>query len=68
MPMETIKVPIWEKVILTIDEACEYSNIGKNKMYELTNLPFCDFVLFNGKKRLIKREEFEKFLKNRTVI
>lgn len=24
-------IPIWEKLLLTIDEAAKYSNIGKNK-------------------------------------
>ena len=55
-------VPIWEKVTLTIDEAAEYSNIGINKIIELSNNPRCNFVIFVGKRRLIKRKEFEKFI------
>lgn len=55
-------VPIWEKVTLTIDEAAEYSNIGINKIRELSNNPRCNFVIFVGKRRLIKRKEFEKFI------
>ena len=57
-------VPIWEKANLTIEEAAEYSNVGIHKIYELANKPGCDFVLFVGKKRLIKRKRFEKFLEN----
>ena len=57
-------VPIWEKANLTIEEAAEYSNVGIHKIYELANKPDCDFVLFVGKKRLIKRKKFEKFLEN----
>ena len=57
-------VPIWEKANLTIEEAAEYSNVGIHKIYELANKPDCDFVLFVGKKRLIKRKRFEKFLEN----
>lgn len=57
------KVPIWEKVTLTIDEAAEYSNIGINRINDMLNNPSCPFVLFVGKgKRLIKRKEFEKYL------
>lgn len=56
------KVPIWKKAALSIDEAAEYSNIGINKLYELSNNPSCDFVLFIGNRRLIKRAEFEKFI------
>lgn len=55
-------IPIWEKVTLTIEEAAEYSNIGINKLRELVNNPRCTFVLYVGKKRLIKRKEFEKFI------
>lgn len=60
----TGKVPISEKMNLTIEEASEYSNIGINKLYELTNQAGCTFVLWIGKKRLIKRKEFEKFISN----
>ena len=56
------KMPISEKLNLTIEEAAEYSNIGINKLYELTNEPTCTFVLWVGKKRVIKRKEFEKFI------
>lgn len=57
------KVPVCEKVTLSMSEAAEYSNIGMNKLYEMTNSPRCPFVLFVGKnKRLIKRKAFEKYL------
>ena len=56
------KIPIWEKLNLSIEEAAEYSNIGINKLYNLTNEPSCPFVLFVGNKRIIKRKEFEKYL------
>ena len=56
------KVPIHLKVTLTIKEAAEYSNIGINKIREISNNPRCNFVIFVGKKRLIKRKEFEKFI------
>lgn len=60
--------PIWEKALLTIEEASAYSNIGINKLYELTNNSMCHFVLFVGNKRLIKRKEFEKYLENTIAI
>ena len=31
-------------------------------MDKLLNDPMCPFVLYIGKKRLVKRKEFEKFL------
>ena len=55
-------VPIWEKMTLTVEEAAEYSNIGINKISDMLNEPACPFVLFNGRKRLVKRKEFEKYI------
>ena len=59
MKKETI--PIWEKSNLTLDEAAAYSGIGKNKLRELSDEKDCRFVLSNGKRRLIKRRELDKF-------
>ena len=55
-------VPISEKVLLTVEEAASYINIGVNKISELLNNPLCEFVLHVGKKRLVKRKEFEKYI------
>ncbi|MBR4579631.1 MAG: hypothetical protein IKO32_00165 [Lachnospiraceae bacterium] len=55
-------VPIQEKVTLTIREAAEYSNIGINKLESLLRSPRCPFVLYVGKKKLVKRKEFEQFI------
>ena len=57
-----LDVPIWEKVMLTKEEAAVYSHVGINKLEELLKIPNCPFALYVGKKRLIKRREFEKFL------
>ncbi len=56
------EVPIGEKVCMTIEEAAAYSNIGINKIDELAKTPRCPFVLYVGRKKLIKRKEFEQFI------
>lgn len=56
------KVPVWEKVNLSMEEAASYFGIGINKLREMTNEDNCPFVLWNGSKRMIKRKAFEKFL------
>lgn len=58
----TQKTPLWEKTMLTVDEAAELTNIGTNKIRSLTSGENCPFVLWNGTKRLIKREPFIKYL------
>ena len=45
-----------------INEANALSGIGQNKLRELTLDPRCPFVLFVGRKRLIKRKAFEAFI------
>lgn len=62
------KIPIWEKANLTIKEAAEYSNIGINRIEELLKMPSCSFVLYVGKKKLVKRREFDKFLSDTVEI
>ena len=61
-------VPIHEKLALTIREAAEYSNIGINKIDEMLRTPNCPFVLFVGKKKLVKRKKFEEFIGSRLTI
>jgi len=56
------KVPIWEKSNLTLEEAAAYSGIGINKLRKLTNDDNCEFVLWVGTKRLIKRKKLDEYL------
>lgn len=63
--MEKYIVPISEKMTLTIEEAAAYSNIGIAKIRSMTESPSCPFVLYIGRKRLIKRKEFEKYVYQR---
>lgn len=55
-------VPIWEKAALTLEEAAAYSGIGQNKIREISNADNCDFVLWVGSKRLIKRKQLDSYI------
>ena len=68
MAVEIEKVPIHQKVTLTIREAAEYSNIGINKIDSMLRSPNCPFVLFVGTKKLVKRKEFEQFISGKLMI
>lgn len=59
---EILGIPIWNKLALTKEEAAEYSHIGINKLEELLKIPNCPFVLYVGKKKLIKRKQFEDYI------
>lgn len=65
---EEIRVDIKDKLNLTIEEAAAYSNIGINKLGELMKQPSCPFVIYVGRKRLIKRREFEKYIESQIEI
>lgn len=56
------EVPIWEKTNLTLEEAAAYSGVGINKLREISNDNFCDFVLWVGSKRLLKRKMLDAYL------
>lgn len=56
------EIPVWEKANLTLEEAAAYSNIGVNRLRELSDGDQCPFVLFVGNKRLIKRKQFDAYL------
>ena len=61
-------LPIDRKMLLSIREAAEYSNIGINKIDELLKQPNCPFVLYVGTKKLVKRRAFEEFIEGRVAI
>ena len=65
---EANKVPIHLKMTLTAREAAEYSNIGINKIDSMLRSPNCPFVLFVGTKKLVKRKEFEEYIRQALVI
>ena len=56
------EVALNQKLCLTIEETAAYSNIGICKLQELSRQPNCPFVLHIGRKKLIKRKEFEEFV------
>lgn len=60
MPMK--EIPIWEKSNLTLEEAAAYSGIGINKLRTLSDGEHCQFVLWIGSKRLIKRRRLDEYL------
>lgn len=57
-----------EKLLLSLKEASQYSGIGINKLRELSDEMDCDFVLFIGNKRMIKRKQLEKYIDKMTYL
>ena len=65
---QVTSLPIDRKMLLSIREAAEYSNIGINKIDELLKQPNYPFVLYVGTKKLVKRKAFEEFIEGRVAI
>lgn len=67
--VEQTQVEIKDKFCLTIDEASAYFNIGEKKIREVIadNLD-TGFIIQNGVKFLIKRKQFEDFLRELMAI
>lgn len=65
---QDMHLPIDRKMLLSIREAAEYSNIGINKIDSMLRMPNCPFVLFVGTKKLVKRKEFEEYISEKLVI
>ena len=63
-----IEIPIYQKQNLTIEEAAVYSNIGQGKLSEMTDNDNCRFVIWVGKKRLIKRRMFDEYIEKQFSI
>ena len=62
------RVPIHLKMVLTIREAAEYSNIGINKIESMLRQPNCPFVLYVGTRKLVKRRAFEEYISGKVLI
>ena len=65
---QDMRLPIDRKMLLSIREAAEYSNIGINKIDEMLKQPNCPFVLFVGTKKLVKRKAFEAYIDEKVAI
>lgn len=56
------EMEISKKCLLTLEEAASYTGIGINKLREISNEENCNFVLWNGTRRMLKREKLESYL------
>lgn len=54
--------------ILQFNNCITRKKIGVNKLREISNSPKCPFVIYIGRKRLIRRKEFEKYIGNQIEI
>ena len=51
-----------QKCLLTLEEAAKYTGLGQQKLRTISNDEKCEFVLWNGSKRMFKREKLKAYL------
>ena len=56
------KVALNEKTLLTLEEAAAITGLGMQKLRDISNDEACEFVLWNGSKRMFKRRRLEAYL------
>ena len=62
------EVPIWERSLLTINEAADYTGIGINKLRRLANKPNSNLVIWVGSRKMFKRKRLDEFLEHAVSI
>lgn len=60
--MHDLSMPLWERYLMTIEEASSYFRIGGNKLRQLANEYKEECVVMNGNRMLIKKKKFEKVI------
>lgn len=61
--MRDKEIPIWERYVLTVEEAAQYFHVGENRIRALIlEEPTANFYFRNGNRILIKRKLFESFI------
>ena len=60
-------VPVWERITISLEEAAAYSGIGVRKLRDMTDKPECNYVIWVGNRRMIKRKKFDEYLEFATL-
>ena len=56
------EVPIWERSLLTLNEASDYTGIGVNKLRTVVSKPNSKLVVWVGSRKMIKRRKLDEFI------
>ena len=54
-------VPVWERITISLEETAAYSGIGVRKLRDMTDKPECNYVIWVGNRRMIKRKKFDEY-------
>lgn len=60
--MRDERMPLWERYLMTVEEASSYFRIGENKLREIAREYKEECVVFNGNRMLIKKKKLETII------
>ena len=63
-----VEMELDKKCLLNIEEAAIYTGLGLHKLRAISDGEDCPFVLWNGRKRMFKREKLKEYLNSQYSI
>lgn len=60
--MRDERMPLWERYLMTVEEATSYFRIWENKLREIAREYKEECVVFNGNRMLIKKKKLETII------
>lgn len=61
---KTLTIPLDKRVYLSLEEAMSYTGLDEKTLRKLSDGIYNSFVLWAGRRRLLKREMLEEYLEN----
>lgn len=55
-------VPVWQRSLLTLQEAAAYTGIGINKLRVMSDSDSCEYIIWVGNRRMFKRTKLDEYL------
>lgn len=55
-------VPVWQRSLLTLQEAAAYTGIGINKLRVMSDSDSCEYIIWVGNRRMFKRIKLDEYL------
>ena len=59
---KNVEIPVWEKTLLTLNEASAYTGLGINRLRTIANSHQNELVVWVGSKRMFKRRKLDEYL------
>ena len=59
---KNVNIPVWEKSLLTLNEASAYTGLGINRLRRIANSNQNELVVWVGSKRMFKRRKLDEYL------